>query len=134
MSLHNPQSRTREALWRGRIQGSIATAAAMIAIGLGSYAMTAIGSVTTIRPTPPVKIVEPIQHHHAQIPPCTDWAAKDCVAISEPSKTIPWAPTPHTMEPIPYMEQTKIHTVPEPSTFWLILGAICLMLVLSLKR
>ena len=138
MSLHNPQSRTRAALWRGRLQGSIATAAAMIAIGLSTYAMTAIDSVTTIRPTPKAPIAEPMRHHHAAIPPCTDWTAKDCIQIDAPNRVAPYSIEPYIAEPyigapMPY-QMSRIYSVPEPSTLMLLLGVICVMLVLSRKR
>ena len=95
----------RRTFWKGVASG----AAAMAALITGSVAAVSLAAPEElsrgVRPTwePPPVYASPSKPTHVTLPPC-DTRGKDCVVFEEPT-------TPF---------DAPIHTVPEPSTLWLL--------------
>lgn len=104
----------------GRLEGSIATLAIVLLLGVGVIAATPAelyrSAPATYRPTPQG---EPARFQNVQMPPCGP--GKDCSELDDDIFALP----PH-FDSLPY-PNTPHNQVPEPGTLALVGAGIALM-------
>ena len=111
----------RRAFWKGVASGAAAMAAlimgSVVAVSLAAPEELSRGVRPTWEPTPVYASLS--RPDHVTLPPC-DTRGKDCVVFDEPTITFE-APTHNPFE-------APTRTVPEPSSLWLAVLGVLLVL------
>ena len=115
-----PPGSMRRQRWLGRLEGSLATLALVLLLGVGLIAAAPAElyqpAPATYRPTPQG---EPARIQHMQMPPCGP--GKDCGELDGDAFALP----PH-FDPLPH-PNTQHNQVSEPGTLALVGAGIALM-------